>query len=39
MMGLGIGDALGSSTEFSPFKRNGYNIIKKGFNDIKRAIQ
>jgi hypothetical protein len=31
---MAIGDALGASTEFIPFNKNGLKLIKNGFKDI-----
>ncbi len=38
-MGMAIGDALGASTEFIPFNKEGLGIIKTGFGDIIAAIR
>ena len=38
MLGLGICDALGASTEFIPFDKK-RSIIKKGFKDVHDLIQ
>jgi ADP-ribosylglycohydrolase len=39
MLGMAICDALGASTEFQPYKKNGQGLIKNGFNDIHKAIE
>ena len=38
MLGMAICDALGASTEFQSFKKNGLGIIKDSFKDIYDAI-
>lgn len=38
LLGLAICDALGASTEFEPFIKEGYAIIHEGFKDIEHAI-
>lgn len=38
LLGLAICDALGASTEFSPFIKEGHAIIQEGFKDIEHAI-
>lgn len=35
VLGMGIGDALGSCTEFHHFNKEGLGIIKNGFEDLK----
>ncbi len=35
MLGLGVCDALGATTEFIPFKKEGYDIVENGFADIE----
>lgn len=35
MLGLGITDALGASTEFMPFIKNRHHLIEKGFAEIR----
>jgi ADP-ribosylglycohydrolase len=39
MLGLGIADALGASTEFIPFVKNRHNLIEKGFVEIPEKIR
>jgi ADP-ribosyl-[dinitrogen reductase] hydrolase len=36
VMGMGIGDALGSCTEFQHFQKSGLGIVKTGFEDLKK---
>lgn len=38
-LGLGICDAFGASTEFTPFVKERRDIIKDDFNDIKKQIR
>jgi hypothetical protein len=38
LLGLAICDALGASTEFSPFIKKGYAFIQEGFKDIEHVI-
>ena len=35
VLGMGIGDALGSCTEFHHFRKEGLGIVKQGFSDLK----
>jgi hypothetical protein len=35
VLGMGIGDALGSCTEFQHFRKEGLGIVKQGFSDLK----
>lgn len=37
-MGMAIADALGACTEFTPWKKEGYGIIKESFYDIHNAV-
>jgi ADP-ribosylglycohydrolase len=37
-MGMAIADALGASTEFEHFKKEGLGIVKESFYDIHAAI-
>lgn len=40
MLGLGIADALGASTEFIPFVKNrDFPLIEEGFEEIKNKIK
>ena len=39
LLGLGICDALGASTEFIPYQPKGLDIIKDGFFDVVNAIK
>ena len=39
LLGLGICDALGASTEFIPYQPKGLDIIKDGFYDVVNAIK
>lgn len=36
VLGMGIGDALGSCTEFHHFNKEGLGIVKTGFEDLKK---
>lgn len=36
VLGMGIGDALGSCTEFHHFNKEGLGIVKQGFDDLRR---
>lgn len=36
VMGMGIGDALGSCTQFQHFKKGGLGIVKNGFSDLAK---
>lgn len=38
LLGLGIADALGASTEFIPFVKNRHHLIEKGFAEISEKI-
>ena len=37
MLGMAVCDALGASTEFQHFRKEGLGIIKNGFEDIKHG--
>lgn len=39
MLGCGIADALGASTEFIPFVKDRHHLIKTGFEEIKEKIK
>jgi ADP-ribosylglycohydrolase len=36
VLGMGIGDALGSCTEFHHFEKAGLGIVKSGFEDLRK---
>ena len=38
LLGLGIADALGASTEFIPFVKNRHHLIEHGFAEIPKKI-
>ena len=37
-MGMAIADALGASTQFESYNKEGLGIVKEGFYDIHAAI-
>ncbi len=39
MLGLGITDALGASTEFIPFVKNRHHLITTGFGEIRDKVE
>ena len=38
ILGMAIGDAIGASTEFLPFQKQGLKLIENGFKDIEWNI-
>jgi hypothetical protein len=39
LLGLGIADALGASTEFIPFERDRKTLIEKDFKEIPEKVK